>query len=385
VTLFVAKSEKALDRLRWGGAFVAVVLIYGGAAWLLLRPPNPPHDVAPAIEIDLPKVPQAAAGPPGGGEIGSAGETKPPADVPGEPPTGEQGSGASRAAGGGGDEPAPGAVKDAAAEAADTAEKPPITQSATRVETPPKMEAAADSGGGGRPAAPPHAAAPEGGAAPSVARTPIDTSITVNQGRLPLRSAHGGPVFRAVAPLHLGLAPPLAASKDPRSPFAGKPNPIAASALTLSHGHAQDQAQRLVVAPDGGLPRNAIGVVIDQHANAAHPSTSVGLHAFPDATTALHPTGHAAGEHGAATTPAGASLAAANAKPGEASQPTNAASPLQAGHHDQALHASQIASIGGPNINGSTMRPASGTGAIGGPAKVAAGVLNGSSFRTRYP
>jgi hypothetical protein len=247
------------------------------------------------------------------------------------------------------------------------------------------MEAAADSGGAGRAVAPPRAAAPEGAAAPSIARAPIDTSITVNQGRLPLRSAHGGPTFRAVASLHLGLAPPLAASRDPKSPFAGKPNPIAASALALSHGHAQDQAQRLVVAPDGGLPRNAIGVVIDQRANAAHPGASVGLHAFPDATTAMHPTGHAAGEHGAATTPAGVPLAAANAKPGEASASTNAASPLQAGHPDQGLRGSQIASIGGPNINGSTMRPASGTGAIGGPAKVTAGALNGSSFRTRYP
>jgi hypothetical protein len=381
VTLFVAKSEKALDRLRWGGAFVAVVLIYGGAAWLLLRLPNPSHGVAPAIEIDLPEMPQIAAVPPGGGEIGSAGETK-RAAVPGEPPAGEQ-SKASRPAGGAGDEPAD-TPKDAAAEAADTAEKSPVAESATHPGTPPKMEAAADSGGGGRPVAPPRAAVPEG-AAPSMARAPIDTSITVNQGRLPLRSAHGGPIFRAVAPLHLGLAPPLAASRDPKSPFAGRLNPIAASALTLSHGHAQDQAQRLVVAPDGGLPRNAIGVVIDQRANASHPGASVGLHAFPDATTAMRPTGHAAGEHGAATTPAGVPLAAANAKPSEASASTNAASPLQAGHPDQALHASQIASIGGPNINGSTLRPASGTGAIGGPAKVTAGVLNGSSFRTRYP
>ncbi len=187
------------------------------------------------------------------------------------------------------------------------------------------------------------------------------------------------------------LALPLATPKDRNEPFSKKPNPIAGSTLpapgptapAANHGHARDLVQKPAIGADGGLARNAIGAVIEQRAVVPHAGAPLGLHPLPGAmSTAMQ----ASGEHGPATTAAGAPLAAGNARPSDTGLSTGAANQWQAGHPDRALHASYVASIGGPAINGTAMsRPASSTGAVGGPAKVAAGGLNGSNFRTKYP
>jgi hypothetical protein len=112
-----------------------------------------------------------------------------------------------------------------------------------------------------------------------------------------------------------------------------------------------------------------------------HAGAPLGVHPLPGAMS-----GATASEHSPATTAAGAPLAASTVRPSDAGPSTGAANRVQAGHPDQALHASQIASAGGPAINGAGLsRPASSIGAVSGPPKAVAGALNGSSFRRKYP
>jgi hypothetical protein len=90
----------------------------------------------------------------------------------------------------------------------------------------------------------------------------------------------------------------------------------------------------------------------------------------------------ASGERSAATTAPGALRGGKNTTPTDTGLSPVAASRSQGGRPDQA---SQVASIGGPAINGAGMaRPASSTGSVGSPAKIAAGALNGSGFRPKY-
>jgi hypothetical protein len=54
--------------------------------------------------------------------------------------------------------------------------------------------------------------------------------------------------------------------------------------------------------------------------------------------------------------------------------------------HNHAAHHVVALSAGGPGINGTAMiRPGAGAGAIGGPAKPAAGVISGANVRMRHP
>jgi hypothetical protein len=391
------KSERTIDYLRWIAAFVAVVLTYGGAAWMVLRPAGWQLDTnGPLVEINLRDVPQPPA--------------VPPSDRASEPaiaadPTGDNaqralsdsadtaprvaGASASRAdADRDADTDAKNGSPDAPKAAAfDTAENLSITQPRSSADVaaqaPPKTEApAVDSGGGGRPTTiPPRVVTPDTSTAASIARTPVDTSITVNQGRSLLRGAKGRSQFSVLPLPLLTLTPPLATLKDRNEPFAKKPSPVAGltigpAAPIANHGPTQDLVHKPAMGDDGGLARNAIGAVIARHTVMPQASTPLGVHALPGATLiALH----AAGQHGPATTAAGAPLAATNAKPSEAAVSTGAAS-------EQARHPTFVASTGGPAVNGTGMaRPALSTGAIGGPAKAATGGLNGSSFRTKYP
>jgi hypothetical protein len=182
----------------------------------------------------------------------------------------------------------------------------------------------------------------------------------------------------------LKLTSPLATLKDRSEPFAKKPSPlagltlqaIAPAASAANHGHGQDLVHKPAMGDDGGLARNAIGVVIAHHTAMPQAGAPLGVHPLPGAMSI---TMHPAGEHGSVPTAAGVPLTANNAKPSEAGVSTGAA-------REQTGHPSPVASIGGPAVNGTGMaRPTLSTGAVGGPAKVAKGGLNGSSFRTKYP
>jgi hypothetical protein len=388
------KSERAVDGLRWMAAFIAVVSTYGIAAWMVLRPAGWQLDVnAPVVEINLRDLPQPSAS-------DRASEPAAPSNPTGDnaqsefagsadmAPRGATSS-ASRAGDGGRDADAvdgsPEAAKTAALEAENTVITQPRPAADATSEVPPRTQApAADSGGGSRPTTPPQVVAPD----TSTARAPIDTSITVNQGRSVLRSAKGAPQSKSLPLPQLKLTLPLATLKEP---FSKRPNPLVgltlpAPGLTLpapgsmtpaaNQGHAQDLAQKPAIGAAGGVMRNAIGVAV-QHVGAPF-----GVHPLPAATSTAT---HASSEHGPATNAVGA-LVAGNASPRDARLSTGATNQSQAGHADRGLQADHFATIGGPAINGAAMnRPASSTGAVGGRGHVVAGVLNGSSFRTKYP
>jgi hypothetical protein len=417
------KSERAIDWLRWVVAFVAVVLAYGIAGWMLLRPTGWQLGVnGSVVEIDLRDLPQPTAVSPSDRASEPASPANPPGDsAQSEPPAGAAGT-ASRAASGsasradGGevakDARAEDAPKDGSADAAktaalDKAEAPLIGQPGPLADATPEApplpppyppphaaegREGADSGGGGRPPpALPRVAAPDTGIsnAASIARVPIDTGITVNQGRGVLRSAKGGSQFRGVSPLQSKLTLPLA-TPNRSEIFSKKPNPIGALTLpapgstapAANRAQAQNLAQRPASGADGSLARNAIGVVIEQRTVASRAGTPLGVHLLPGAMSAAV---HASGEHSPATTAAGAPLAAGNTRPSDPGLSTGTANRVQAGHPDQALHASHVASIGGPAISGNGMsHPASATAALAGPAKVPTGGLNGSGFRPKY-
>jgi hypothetical protein len=402
------KSERAVDGLRWIAAFIAVVSTYGVAAWMVLRPTGPQLDVnAPVVEINLRDLPQPSAAAPtdrasepaapsnpmadnAQSEFAGSADTAPRAASSSASPVGDGGRDADAADVKGG---SPDAAKTAALEAENAAITQPGPSADATSGTPPRTEApAADSGGGGRPTSTqPQVVTSD----TSTARAPIDTSITVNQGRSLLRSARGGPQSKSLPLPQLKLTLPLATLKEP---FSKRPNPLIGltlpapglmlpapgpAASAANQGQTQGLAQKPAIGAAGGVMRNAIGIAIEQRTAVPHVSAPFGVHPLPAAmSTAIH----ASSQHGPATNAVGAPLGEGNASPRDARLSTGAMNQSQAGNADRALQAGHVATIGGPAINGAAMnRPASSTGAVGGRGHVVAGVLNGSSFRPRYP
>jgi hypothetical protein len=231
--LSLLRSEHATEVLRWSGGFITVVLVYGVAGWYLLRSPNPPEsDVGAPLLLDLPErqeppettpadrtpVPDAqtprsdpeaqdvATSLAAGGAAEGAGAT---AATGGAQEIGSEafGGGAERTnEGGAAADPRLAAIETAGKTAADQSGGVPQSETASKTEVP------ADSGGGANPSTAPHNAvrpdnavrpnntvAPANGALQSMGRDPIDTRITVNQGRPPLRNTKGLRPFREVA------------------------------------------------------------------------------------------------------------------------------------------------------------------------------------------
>jgi hypothetical protein len=184
---------------------------------------------------------------------------------------------------------------------------------------------------------------------------PIDTSITVHQGRRTI--------------------------KDIKESLLKKPKIAVAPATGLKLDHIHIHLQGPLVGPDGGLHRNAVGTVVIQavkHGNAATggaaapTTTSV---AAPTTTTAA-PQGSGAIIHDPSTKAPGGNVPVVNSSPGAP----------QIGNHASGTAALAIVTARGPSINGTGMiRPGSGAGVIGGPAKIAGGFISGSSFRPRHP
>jgi hypothetical protein len=417
--LSLLRSEHAIDVLRWGGGFTTVVLVYGVAGWFLLRSPNPPEsDVSAPLLLDLSDRQAPPATTP-------ADRTPAPdAQTPRSDPEAQDvakslaGAGGAAAATAGAQEIGSeafgagaertnesGAAADPRLAAIDTAGKTAADQSggAPQSETASKTEGPADSGGGANPSTAPHNAvrpdntvAPANGAPQSIARDPIDTRITVNQGRPPLRNTKGLRPFKEVA---LPNAPQdlksLKALKDLKEhpfknaiPGAGNAIPGAGSAPNNDHHNAQaaSHSQGSPAGAEGAPLRNAIGAVIENH------------HAEPGGAPSVAGNTHLAlgtpsgGVQAAGTQPAGEMASGAVATGGTANQSAASLSagaghsnPMQMGNHEAAAHSSIVVSMGGPAINGTGMsRLGSGTSALGGPAKIA-GVLNGTAFRPRHP
>jgi hypothetical protein len=402
MTLTFLKSESEVDYLRWGGAFVTVVLAHGIAGWMLLRPTGWQRGVnLPVVEIDLSGSTQLAAVPPADRRNGSSDETKRGGrdalgGLPG--PAGDHRDVAPARR----DDPAADNNDGGAPKASDTAETTaakdkadersvngPVTPADEASETPPRTDAT-DSGGAGRLIAPsPRIFTPDNSAAASIMRAPIDASIAPSPGRSPLRTAKGRPLLGPVPAFPFKRAPVLATPKDRNDLVARKPSPVAGLTLSIPlptappahHGSMQGLAGKPAMGADGSLARNAIGIVIGQHTVVPQAGAPLGIHALPGAIAR-----HASSDHGPATTPVGAPLAAATPMPSNAGLAAGAANSRQAGHPNEASLASHIASIGGPSVGGTPMyRPAYSTGAVGGSAKAIAGVISGANVRMRHP
>jgi len=205
-----------------------------------------------------------------------------------------------------------------------------------------------------------HAVLP-GGAQESGPGAEIDTRITVHQGRnapknnsKTLKAAIGP--GRTIVP---GTASP------PTNPIAPVTN--------VGHRRAHDQHQKPPGVANGVPQRNAIGAVVDKSVKPGNTSP-IGA-AAPINTSTAAPTTNSA-------PPPGAGAMVHDPKP-PINPPSGA---TQIGNHAAGSTALAIVTTSGPSINGTGMiRPGSGTGAVGGAAKIASGVVSGSSFRPKHP
>jgi hypothetical protein len=156
------------------------------------------------------------------------------------------------------------------------------------------------------------------------------------------------------------------------------PVPGPAAPPATNHGSAPDLAHMPAMGADGRPARNAIGVIIEQRTIIGpQAGTPLRVHPLPGPGAI-----HASGEHGPATTPAGAPLAASSA----AAPPTGAANQMHAGRSYQTSLPSHTATVGGPAIGGTAMiRPASSVATVGGSAKTVTGVISGANVRMRHP
>ena len=195
--------------------------------------------------------------------------------------------------------------------------------------------------------------------------SPIDTSITVHQGRTPNKGQKGiGVAVRGIAQ---------------RLRNRTKPAPVPGVVI---HHDAHDEHQQPTQAPSRlffriragiGFPaRNAIGASIA----ADHDASFRGSHSAQQSPF-LPGTGKTASGAQGASLPAMASAPVVTDYHRVAQQIIGSA----VGAHDLAAMAA-----GGPAISGTAMvRPGSGAGAIGGAAKAMTGVISGANVRMRHP
>jgi hypothetical protein len=204
-----------------------------------------------------------------------------------------------------------------------------------------------------QPAVKPEPGAPVRG---SMWDTPIDTRITVNQGRTPNKHPKGiGVAVRALA-----------------QRLQNKFKSAIAPGVTIHHD-AQKPGQMLW---GSFRRRNAIGASIEPRTatdqNAASPSGNAVQHS-PLLQAAARPPAGVPAAASAVTT-----VLAPTTDHGRAAQQLN--------RPDIMARGVVAMSVGGPALNGTAMiRPGAATGAIGGPAKTALGVISGANVRMRRP
>jgi hypothetical protein len=146
----------------------------------------------------------------------------------------------------------------------------------------------------------------------------------------------------------------------------------------LKHPHVGTLHQQPHLRPSEQRYRNAVGVTLDHDKTGEH-RNAVGVAVVPPASTAgvarktdsvPPPPGavvHDANEHPAGNTPANVSL------PGAPQGSRGAVAPI-------------VAATNGSGIAGTDMiRPVSRTTGIGGPARIASGIVSGNSIRLKHP
>lgn len=182
----------------------------------------------------------------------------------------------------------------------------------------------------------------------------IDTRITVNQGRETIKSLK-------------------------KRQF--KSSNVNVTAMGFKHQHIANRHQDSPIRSPGDQRRNAIGTAVEHDKTVEH-RNAAGAAVIPTTTTAgLEPKANS-------VPPAtGTTVHDPNPVSSTGKAPINTSpSGATQGNHGYGTAAMTIATTNGPSLNGTGMiRPSSRTAAIGGPAKVAPGVLSGNSFRPRYP
>jgi hypothetical protein len=194
--------------------------------------------------------------------------------------------------------------------------------------------------------------APHGKADADVA---IDTRITVNQGRETIR----------------GLG-----KRQLRSS-----NVNVATGIGLKRQHVVDRHQATPMRSPGDRRRNSIGAVMNHDKAATEHRNAAGAAVISPTTAGPEPKANPA------PLATGTTVRTPNAVSPAGNAPVNNSSPVanQVNRGNTAA-AVTAATTNGPSINGTGMiRPASRMAAIGGPAKVAPGVLSGNGFRPRRP
>jgi hypothetical protein len=180
--------------------------------------------------------------------------------------------------------------------------------------------------------------------------SPLDTRITVNQGRASNKKPRGMGV--AVRAISLRLQNKSRLAMVPMVP-----------GVAVHHDayHQRQKPTRMFFRASVSFPaRNAVGANIN-------PRTASQVSHSPSQNLVLQ----------GARTPAFGALASAS---------TTGPGPVAATDHNRGAHGVVAMAAGGPAINGTTtIRPGAGTGTIGGPPRAATGVLRGTDFRTRHP
>jgi hypothetical protein len=194
---------------------------------------------------------------------------------------------------------------------------------------------------------------------------PIDTSITVNQGRTshdPKNNKGGKDVGAAIADIRQRLLGKIGATSTPKT-SSYQPHPLNHRPKFLAKGAT-------------GVMRNAIGAAIERGASVPHESSPSGTQGSA-----------AAGWH--ATGPQGPSAVVGSISglpnPGGASPSNSNLNALESNHSELGKTTIVIPSVHGSSINGTDwIRPGTGPVTLGGPARVAAGI-NGSNMRAKHP
>ena len=255
-------------------------------------------------------------------------------------------------------------AKDSAGVApADRSGKHATDTSGSRVQIPTKSDATADAAPAG-PFGQPHLATPGNGPRENGAGAPIDTRITVHQGR---RAPNSNEV-KEIRELNERLFKKL--------------KTVIAPAIDPAHLNIHNHQLKLPLGTDGAPVRNAVGSIIEHR--IAGPQRS--LPATSDATRQVFSTMPTAGTQEWEERASGMVSTGDTAKQLNGLVPAIGANPMQLNNRTPKTPALAIVTTNSPAVNGTGMiRPGSGGGAVGGPAKVVAGAIGGSSFRPKHP
>jgi hypothetical protein len=256
-----------------------------------------------------------------------------------------------------------GAVKDSAGVTpADESGKRTADTSDSRAKSPSKSDAPADTvpaGAFGQP----RLATPGNGAKENGSSAPIDTRITVHQGR------------------HAPNSNEVKEIRELKEHLFKTPKTAIAPAIDGAHLTTHNRQQTRPLGTDGAPVRNAVGAVIEHRTTVPLSGPSVPSDANLQGAGLPARDAQISRERSPETVSTGEM-----AKQLSGTLPASNANAVQSGNHPSKTTALAIVTANAPVVNGTgMMRPGSSGGAVGGSAKVVTGAISGSSFRPKHP